>query len=224
MDSLPKGTTRPMARTPLTTALLYASLGWPIAAGAHITASGCSCGDTLCGTPGRHPHWQQAPSTDPVVLRMRWVLHPHATVLAQIGVAFDIMHISEDDGRRLLGAWDQAKMPPGAPMLYADNDLLVLTRPEQPAGTADTWLALPVPTVRPSGPPKASWVVPATPVNAATLPSAQEVRRLLNGGMPSPREQQGQLQPLRAALRTRPTASYAASGGMGTPGSDREIR
>ncbi|TMR22457.1 hypothetical protein ETD86_11455 [Nonomuraea turkmeniaca] len=145
-------------------------------------------------------------------------------MLAQIGVAFDTMHLSESDGRRLLRAWDQAELPPGAPMLLVGNDLLVLTRPEQPDSQADTWLPLPTPSVPSSGPPNTSWVVPATPVNVATLPSAQEVRRLLASSMPSPGEQQGQLAPVRPPLRTRPTACHAAGSGLGTPGSNREIR
>ncbi|MGW4412701.1 hypothetical protein ACWEJ6_52550 [Nonomuraea sp. NPDC004702] len=227
MDSRsPKGRARPTAPTPLMTALLYASWGWPIMAGTHITASGCSCGDELCGAPGRHPDGQQRPSVDPDALRARWTINPGASVLARVGVAFDTMSLSEAEGLRLLRAWDQAKMPPGAPMLLGDDDLLVFTQPE-PLDPLDppveVWLPLPALGVPSWARPSTMWAVPATSVNVATLPTAEEVRRILNGGRPSAWRQGNELRSSWHPPNTRPTACHGAGNDMATSGPEREI-
>jgi len=102
----------------LTHALRYAALGIPVMPLFEPDREGrCSCHDSRCRTPGKHPRNRQglkAASTDPEVVHTWWTTWPSANIGGRTGVIFDVCDVDSADGvaavRPLLGA-SHGEMP-----------------------------------------------------------------------------------------------------------------
>ncbi|MEV0217230.1 bifunctional DNA primase/polymerase [Micromonospora sp. NPDC050695] len=69
-------------------ALRYADAGWPVFPCHWTTRAGCSCGDTECHSPGKHPLTRRGlhdASTDPAVITAWWTRCPAANVAIATG-------------------------------------------------------------------------------------------------------------------------------------------
>lgn len=82
----------------LAEALRFASVGWPVHPCVWTTETGCSCGQSDCGSPGKHPLtlWRKAATTDAKRIVAWWTRWPLANVAIATGapgpsvVDFDI--------------------------------------------------------------------------------------------------------------------------------------
>ncbi|MGI5293066.1 bifunctional DNA primase/polymerase [Nonomuraea polychroma] len=169
--------TRAARVTPLEAARHYASCGWPVATGAYVTETGCSCGDVWCGEPGRHPigtTWRDTVTTDVQVLSIRWVLTPRASVVVETGTVFDVVPVSHADGELLFRLWEGQGVPP-VPVLSAAAGVLVFTCAHRDSESG--WMVLP--PVCDSKGADPSWLVPVTSANACRLPTAAQLSRWL---------------------------------------------
>lgn len=94
--------------TRLDAALAYAARAWQVIALHTPTLGGCSCGDALCGSPGKHPRYdaQLLPSglknasCNPGVLQIWWALWPDANIGLVAGAqsGFWALDIDPDKG------------------------------------------------------------------------------------------------------------------------------
>ncbi|KXK61963.1 hypothetical protein AWW66_11015 [Micromonospora rosaria] len=69
-------------------ALRYAAAGWPVFPTHWTTDTGCSCGDTDCGSAGKHPLTRRGlhdATTDPDTITTWWTRWPDANVAIATG-------------------------------------------------------------------------------------------------------------------------------------------
>jgi hypothetical protein len=67
----------------LETALAYAQFGWAVLPLHHVENGHCSCGDTKCKSPGKHPrtrHGVKDASKDPAIIRAWFAKWPNANI------------------------------------------------------------------------------------------------------------------------------------------------
>lgn len=94
-----------MTTDPLTAALNYASQGWPVHPLHAPTATGCTCKNTECTSPAKHPrtaHGLHDATTDPDTIRAWWTQWPTANIGLRTGVAFDVLDIDDPSGGQRL--------------------------------------------------------------------------------------------------------------------------
>ena len=94
-------------------AISYATLGWPVCAGAHLSADGlrpgraCSCDRVGCPAPGAHPvspTWQMQATVDTPTIQGWWAARPEASVILVTGRVFDVLDIPATAGTAALAA------------------------------------------------------------------------------------------------------------------------
>jgi hypothetical protein len=83
-------------------ALAYAAAGWPIVPlFAPDGQGGCTCRDTACRRPGKHPRNKaglKGASTDPAAVAAWWRAWPTANIGALTGVVFDVCDVDGPAG------------------------------------------------------------------------------------------------------------------------------
>ena len=101
-------------------AISYATLGWPVCVGAHLSADGlrpgraCSCDRVGCPAPGAHPvspTWQMQATVDTPTIQGWWAARPEASVILVTGRVFDVLDIPARPARP---RWPRSR-PPGSP-------------------------------------------------------------------------------------------------------------
>ncbi len=73
-------------------ALGYAAVGWPVLPVHSPVGGRCSCGDTNCDSPAKHPrnaHGLTEATTDVDTIRSWWDQWPEANVGLRTGEAFE---------------------------------------------------------------------------------------------------------------------------------------
>lgn len=98
----------------LTAAIEYANLGWPVVPLHHWTGTACSCGNTDCPSPAKHPrtrHGLKDATTDPATIRTWWDRWPDANVGIITGIAFDVLDVDGTDGDNNLGGHEPTDGP-----------------------------------------------------------------------------------------------------------------
>ena len=86
----------------------YAALGFAVVA-MHTArpGGGCSCADSACSDPGKHPRlrgWTRLASTDPVTVRGWWRRWPRANLGLATGRRFDVLDLDGQQGVEALRA------------------------------------------------------------------------------------------------------------------------
>jgi hypothetical protein len=81
-------------------ALEYAAMGWPVFPVHTPTDGRCSCGQTSCGSIGKHPRTRRGlhdATIDLDVVVAWWEQWPDANIGIRTGIAFDALDIDVDD-------------------------------------------------------------------------------------------------------------------------------
>lgn len=105
-------------------AVRYATMGWPVCAGAfppgraqHADAQrACSCDRVGCPAPGAHPvspAWQTLASTDPALVARWWLATPAANVVLATGRVFDVLDVPAHVGNTALARIERSGRRPG---------------------------------------------------------------------------------------------------------------
>ena len=90
-------------------AISYATLGWPVCVGAHLSADGlrpgraCSCDRVGCPAPGAHPvaaTWQMQATVDTPTIQGWWAARPEASVILVTGRVFDVLDVPAADAMK----------------------------------------------------------------------------------------------------------------------------
>lgn len=130
----------------------YASMGWPVCAGAHTyrgsraamePGRGCSCDRVGCPAPGAHPvspAWQMQATVDLTVIGSWWEARPEASVILVTGRVFDVLDVPAAAGEAALGRLAAAGTAPGPVAVLGQDRMLffVLTR-GSPADEDEWW-------------------------------------------------------------------------------------
>jgi hypothetical protein len=110
----------------------YADAGWPVVPGAYLTGRGqrrrFDCGTPKCRTVSCHPaipEWEHAGSTDATTIDTWWAERPYSVLLAT-GVAFDVLDVPAELGRRAICAHRPIRGPVAT---TADGRWIFLVRP-----------------------------------------------------------------------------------------------
>jgi hypothetical protein len=126
----------------------YASMGWPVCAGAHPyrgtraamePGRACSCDRVGCPAPGAHPvspAWQMQATVDLNVIQSWWETRPEANVILVTGRVFDVLDVPVAAGSAALG-----QMTAVGPVAVLGQDRMlffVLTR-GSPADEDEWW-------------------------------------------------------------------------------------
>src|SRR5260370_25164930 len=130
----------------------YASMGWPVCAGAHSyrgtraamePGRACSCDRVGCPAPGAHPGWrawQMQASVDLSVIQDWWETRPEANVILVTGRVFDVLDVPGAAGSAALAQIGAAGAAVGPVALLGQDRMLffVLTR-GSPADDDEVW-------------------------------------------------------------------------------------
>jgi hypothetical protein len=140
-------------------ALGYASLGWPVCAGARLRggpkdavpheqgrrsrASGraCSCDRIGCPAPGAHPlnpAWQREASADPAVIGQWWNAAPQSSILLVTGRIFDVLDVPARAGAVALDRLGAAGVRSG-PVAAAGGRALFFVASRAATAEEDEW-------------------------------------------------------------------------------------
>ena len=89
-------------------AAVYAALGFPVVP-MHTAqpGGGCSCADTGCSDPGKHPRlrgWQRLAAVDPGLVGEWWRRWPQANPALMTGRRFDVLDLDGEQGVEALRA------------------------------------------------------------------------------------------------------------------------
>jgi Bifunctional DNA primase/polymerase, N-terminal len=87
---------------------VYAALGFPVVP-MHTArpGDGCSCADSGCSDPGKHPRlagWQRLAATDPAMVGEWWRRWPQANLGLVTGQQFDVLDVDGEPGLEALRA------------------------------------------------------------------------------------------------------------------------
>ncbi|MFE9252262.1 bifunctional DNA primase/polymerase [Streptomyces sp. NPDC007088] len=90
--------------------------GWEVAPGARTAAGVCSCGLASCPAPGAHP--LDCADTVPAGATLdeaaaAWSQWPGAALMLPVGLAFDVLDVSESAGRHALARMERVGLPLG---------------------------------------------------------------------------------------------------------------
>src|SRR5215467_14864011 len=103
----------------------YASMGWPVCAGAHPyrgtraamePGRACSCDRVGCPAPGAHPvspTWQMQATVDAAVIGQWWEARPEANVILATGRVFDVLDVPAVAGATALAKMAAADVATG---------------------------------------------------------------------------------------------------------------
>ena len=130
----------------------YASMGWPVCAGAHpyrgTRASiepgrACSCDRVGCPAPGAHPispAWQMQATVDHGVIESWWETRPEANVILVTGRVFDVLDVPVAAGSAALARIDLTETAVGPVAVLGQDRMLffVMTR-GSPADEDEWW-------------------------------------------------------------------------------------
>jgi Bifunctional DNA primase/polymerase, N-terminal len=130
----------------------YASMGWPVCAGAHPfrgtraamePGRACSCDRVGCPAPGAHPvspAWQMQATVDLNVIQSWWETRPEANVILVTGRVFDVLDVPVAAGSAALGQMTAAGAAVGPVAVLGQDRMLffVLTR-GSPADEDEWW-------------------------------------------------------------------------------------
>ncbi|SRR6266568_6993352 len=130
----------------------YASMGWPVCAGAHSyrgtraamePGRACSCDRVGCPAPGAHPvspAWQMQASVDLSVIQNWWETRPEANVILVTGRVFDVLDVPVAAGSAALAQMEAAGAAVGPVAVLGQDRMLffVITR-GSPADEDEWW-------------------------------------------------------------------------------------
>jgi hypothetical protein len=130
----------------------YASMGWPVCAGAHPyrgtraamePGRACSCDRVGCPAPGAHPvspAWQMQATVDLNVIQNWWETRPEANVILVTGRVFDVLDVPAAAGSAALAHMEAARAAVGPVALPGQDRMLffVMTR-GSPADEDEWW-------------------------------------------------------------------------------------
>ena len=130
----------------------YASMGWPVCAGAQPyrgtraamePGRACSCDRVGCPAPGAHPTspaWQMQATVDLDVIRSWWETRPEANVILVTGRVFDVLDVPAAAGSAALERMLAAGTAVGPVALAGQDRMLffVMTR-GSPADEDEWW-------------------------------------------------------------------------------------
>jgi len=80
-------------------ALRYAALGWPVFPVFEAITRDCACGNSECGSPGKHPRTERGfkdATRDPGVIRDWWGRWPAANIGVATGPGSGLLMIGPD--------------------------------------------------------------------------------------------------------------------------------
>ncbi len=130
----------------------YASMGWPVCAGAHPyrgtraamePGRACSCDRVGCPAPGAHPvspAWQMQATVDLNVIGSWWETRPEANVILVTGRVFDVLDVPAAAGWSALEQIEAAGAAVGPVAVLGQDRMLffVVTR-GSPADEDEWW-------------------------------------------------------------------------------------
>ena len=130
----------------------YASMGWPVCAGAHPyrgtraamePGRACSCDRVGCPAPGAHPvspAWQMQATVDLNVIGSWWETRPEANVILVTGRVFDVLDVPAAAGWSALERIEAAGAAVGPVAVLGQDRMLffVVTR-GSPADEDEWW-------------------------------------------------------------------------------------
>jgi len=139
----------------------YASLGWPVCAGARPVMSkhrggqnrgdrqpriagerACSCDRVGCPAPGAHPMspaWKREATSDPAVVRAWWGQRPQAGILLVTGRAFDVLDVHGRAGLIALRGLEEAGVSAGPVAIGAQDRVLFFVTSRAALADEDEW-------------------------------------------------------------------------------------
>jgi hypothetical protein len=130
----------------------YASMGWPVCAGAHTyrgsrgsiePGRACSCDRMGCPAPGAHPvspAWQMQATVDTNVIASWWQTRPEANVILVTGRVFDVLDVPAQAGAAALEAMEAVGAPVGPVAgLGAERMLFFVLTRGLPADEDEWW-------------------------------------------------------------------------------------
>jgi hypothetical protein len=111
----------------------YATMGWPVCAGAFQPGRAqraadvqraCSCDRVGCPSPGAHPlspAWQLLASTDTGIIGRWWLTMPEANVILATGRVFDVLDVPARVGILALSRMERSGLRPGPVAITAGD-------------------------------------------------------------------------------------------------------
>jgi hypothetical protein len=123
-------------------AVQYASMGWPVCAGAHPyrgtrgsmePGRACTCDRVGCPAPGAHPvspTWQMQATVDENVIASWWETRPEANVILVTGRVFDVLDVPAAAGTAALERMTAAGVAVGPVAVLGQDRMMffVVTR------------------------------------------------------------------------------------------------
>ena len=129
-------------------AINYATLGWPVCVGAHLSADAqltgraCSCDRVGCPAPGAHPvaaTWQMQATVDTPTIQSWWAARPEAAVILVTGRVFDVLDIPAEAGTAALAAIEAAGITAGPVAATGGRMLFFVTTRGAPVDEDEWW-------------------------------------------------------------------------------------
>jgi putative DNA primase/helicase len=125
----------------LSEALGYASRGWPVLPLHAVRDGRCSCGNSDCSSPGKHPIGAAAPNgvsnstTDRAIIEEWWRQYPDANVGIATGAVSGIVviDVDGDDGEK---SAKEFGVPPTVTAITGGGRHLIFATPETPIHNA----------------------------------------------------------------------------------------
>src|ERR1700759_2607404 len=127
-------------------AVNYATLGWPVCWGPHLSTDGlrvgraCSCDRVGCPAPGAHPvspTWQMQATVDTPTIQGWWAARPEASVILVTGRVFDVLDIPAEAGTAALAAIEAAGITAGPVAATGGRMLFFVTTRGAPVDEAE---------------------------------------------------------------------------------------
>ena len=129
-------------------AVNYATLGWPVCVGAHLSTDGlrpgraCSCDRVGCPAPGAHPvspTWQLQATVDTPTIQGWWAARPDASVILVTGRVFDVLDVPTEVGAAALAGITAAGIEPGPVAETGGRMLFFVTTRGAPVDEDEWW-------------------------------------------------------------------------------------
>ena len=129
-------------------AMNYATLGWPVCVGAHLSADGlrtgraCSCDRVGCPAPGAHPvspTWQMQATVDTATIRHGGRPGPKRGVILVTGRVFDVLDVPATAGTAALAAIEAAGITAGPVAATGGRMLFFVTTRGAPVDEDEWW-------------------------------------------------------------------------------------
>ncbi|MGO9078433.1 MAG: bifunctional DNA primase/polymerase [Streptosporangiaceae bacterium] len=129
----------------------YATLGWPVCAGAFPPGRAprdggarraCSCDRIGCPAPAAHPvspTWQMQASADPLQVSGWWTAQPQANVILVTGRVFDVLDVPARAGLQAIAAMQAARVTPGPVAVSAGDRALFFVATRGAPDAPDEW-------------------------------------------------------------------------------------